>query len=301
MRFEPCWLGALNIPRRLNALELGAVKSLPQNASPNSTSASTLPQFSLLMLLVAFFSTSLSGSLLSWNCWCWTNGEDGSTHHVWDCPLSICLRIVFDVDILDFNLGIQVDSVKQPTKRNSMGSRHLSHCWTSAFDDHFNHCFVILKNVKHSTRLRRLHVWRNIISVAQFKIFVLIWGLNLVLGVSSWWCAMQPNFHAPSLWVSSNWFREECNTSKTKSKRSRPGFPSMCRPASREIFSSSVELCETEVCFWHTQLLGTNVWRPKIHKFHPEIDFESWNGPNLHCCAVFPTWQYCFKSLVWCI
>ena len=25
---------------------------------------------------------------------------------------------------------------------------------------------------------------------------------------------------------------------------------------------------------------------------------ESWNNPNLQCCAVFPTWQYCLKLLV---
>ena len=34
----------------------------------------------------------------------------------------------------------------------------------------------------------------------------------------------------------------------------------MRKPASREIISASVELCETEVCFLHTQLTGTNVW-----------------------------------------
>ena len=33
----------------------------------------------------------------------------------------------------------------------------------------------------------------------------------------------------------------------------------MREPASREIISASVELCETEVCFLHIQLVGTNV------------------------------------------
>ena len=49
------------------------------------------------------------------------------------------------------------------------------------------------------------------------------------------------------------------------SKRSRPGIPSMRKPASREINSASVELCETEVCFLHIQLMGTNV--PKCTEF----------------------------------
>ena len=30
-------------------------------------------------------------------------------------------------------------------------------------------------------------------------------------------------------------------------------------PASKEMISDSVELCETEVCFLHIQLIGTNV------------------------------------------
>ena len=60
--------------------------------------------------------------------------------------------------------------------------------------------------------------------------------------------------------------------------------------------------------FLHIQLTGTNVLLPKIHKTPPEVDFESsrspaksesWNKPSLQCCAVFPTWQYCRKSLVW--
>ena len=74
----------------------------------------------------------------------------------------------------------------------------------------------------------------------------------------------------------------------------------MREPASREIISASVELCETEVCFLHIQLVGTNVWLPKMHESPPDVDFESSrspaksessNNPNLHCCAVFPTEQ----------
>ena len=52
---------------------------------------------------------------------------------------------------------------------------------------------------------------------------------------------------------------EECNTSKTKSQRSRGNIPSMRKPASRDKTSDSVDRCVTEVCFSHIQLLGTNV------------------------------------------
>ena len=41
--------------------------------------------------------------------------------------------------------------------------------------------------------------------------------------------------------------------------KSSAGIPSNLNPASEEIISDSVELCETEVCFLHIQLIGTNV------------------------------------------
>ena len=54
------------------------------------------------------------------------------------------------------------------------------------------------------------------------------------------------------------------------------GFPvALCKPASREIISASVELCETEVCFLHIQLIGTNVWLPKTHRTPPNIPTEA--------------------------
>ena len=90
--------------------------------------------------------------------------------------------------------------------------------------------------------------------------------------------------------------------------KSSAGNPSIRYPASREMISDSVELCETAVCFLHVQLTGTNVLLPIIHKTPPEVDFEnssspakseSSSKPNRQCCTVLPTWQYCWLSLVW--
>ena len=53
----------------------------------------------------------------------------------------------------------------------------------------------------------------------------------------------------------------------------------MRKPASREIISASVELCQTEVCFLHIQLIGTNMRLPKMHRIPPDIDFESSRSP----------------------
>ena len=69
---------------------------------------------------------------------------------------------------------------------------------------------------------------------------------------------------------------------KTKTIRfhkSRAGIPSNLNPASKEMISDSVEVCETEVCFLHIQLIGTNVWLPKMHNVPPEVDFESSRSP----------------------
>ena len=56
-----------------------------------------------------------------------------------------------------------------------------------------------------------------------------------------------------------------------------------------QFIHDSVELCETEVCFLHIQLTGTNVLLPKIHKALAEVDFESSRSPATQsavlCCA----------------
>ena len=87
-------------------------------------------------------------------------------------------------------------------------------------------------------------------------------------------------------------------TKTIRSHKSRAGIPSNLNPASEEMISDSVELCETEVCFLHIRLIGTNVRLPKMHNVPPEVDSESsrspaksesWNSPSLHCLAVLPT------------
>ena len=117
------------------------------------------------------------------------------------------------------------------------------------------------------------------------------------------------------LWTSPSGFPDRSETRETfpttepnRSHNSRAGKPSSLNPVSREIISDSVELWETDGCFLHIQLLGTNVWLPKTHNVPPEVDFESsrspeksesWNSPNLHYLVLLPTWQYCLYSLVW--
>ena len=52
-------------------------------------------------------------------------------------------------------------------------------------------------------------------------------------------------------------------TETIRSHNSRAGIQSNLNPASKEMISDSVELCETKVCFLHIQLIGTYVWLPR--------------------------------------
>ena len=59
--------------------------------------------------------------------------------------------MVFGVDVFDLDFGIQIDSIEQPIKRNSVGPGNMSHCRTSAFNDHLDHSFIVLKT--HTIKL----------------------------------------------------------------------------------------------------------------------------------------------------
>ena len=53
-------------------------------------------------------------------------------------------------NIFDLDLWIKIEPVEQPIICNSVGPRIVSRRWTTAFDDHLCHCFVVLKNVHQS-------------------------------------------------------------------------------------------------------------------------------------------------------
>ena len=51
------------------------------------------------------------------------------------CEISLCqyvCELVFGVDVFDLDLGVQIDSVKQPIKSNSVGSGSMPHCGASS-------------------------------------------------------------------------------------------------------------------------------------------------------------------------
>ena len=62
----------------------------------------------------------------------------------------------------------------------------------------------------------------------------------------------------------------------------------MRKPASREIILDSVELCVTDVCFLHIQLVGTNVRLPnlKVQTLIVVQCFPHDNIVGIHSCGV---------------
>ena len=115
-------------------------------------------------------------------------------------------KLIFGVNILNLDFGVQVDSVEQPIKSNSVGSGHVSHRWTSSFDDHLDDSFVVFKNVQLRFTLRRMCVCGYIIHIRQMlnlSLSLFSWCLDLVfidgiiscpaqvsLGLSTWSCSV---------------------------------------------------------------------------------------------------------------
>ena len=57
-------------------------------------------------------------------------------------------ELVFGVDVFDLDFGIQIDSIEQPIESNSVGSGNMSHCRIPSFNDHLDHCFIVLKHIQ---------------------------------------------------------------------------------------------------------------------------------------------------------
>ena len=67
------------------------------------------------------------------------------------CEIPLCQNVcelVFGVDVFHSDLRVQIDSIEQPIKSNSMSSGNVSHCRTSAFQNHFNYSFIVFKHIQ---------------------------------------------------------------------------------------------------------------------------------------------------------
>ena len=143
------------------------------------------------------------------------------------------------------------------------------------------------------------HAWWNVINIGQIEM-----GVHGLVGICfrmfGWLFA--DKFHRDSLtsWVLLVWFGTEWHTSITKSHRSWARIPSMRKPASREMISASVELCENWSLFlahptyWHKCSASENAQNSSwcwlgIFKVSCKIRvlIKSWSA--LLCCVSHKT------------
>ena len=73
----------------------------------------------------------------------------------------------FGVNVFDLDLGVQIDSIKQPVKSNSVGPGNMSHGRASSLYDHLDHCFVVFKDIQQSFLTRRMDVRGKKINIVQ--------------------------------------------------------------------------------------------------------------------------------------
>ena len=67
------------------------------------------------------------------------------------CEIPFCqdvCKLVLGVNVFDLNLGIEINSIKQPIKSNSVGPGNMSHRWTSAFHNHLDNSLIVFKHIK---------------------------------------------------------------------------------------------------------------------------------------------------------
>ena len=190
----------------------------------------------------------------------------------WEVALCqyVC-ELVFGVVMFDLDFGIEVDSVTQPIWRDLRGSCYVSHHRTPSFDDHLDHCLVVFKMyncASHWAELAFVVTWSGFDNWSTFWLtFFVELRIKHVQAVSA------------ALLVDDFLLFDECNTSITTSHKSRAGNPSIRKTSIQRNnirfcgavrhWRLSVELWDTDVCFLHIELMGTNARISKIHKTLP--------------------------------
>ena len=61
-------------------------------------------------------------------------------------------ELVLGVDVFNLDFGVQIGSIEQPIKSNSVGPGNMSHRWTSAFHNHFDYSFIVLNTYNKEPR-----------------------------------------------------------------------------------------------------------------------------------------------------
>ena len=214
------------------------------------------------------------------------------------CEVSVrphACELVFGVSVFDLDFGVQMDSIEQPIKNNSVGSGNMSHCRTSSLYDHLDHCFVVFKHIQQSFLMRRLDVWRNKINIIQIvdhslrllaPVIRMMQTTGLPFYHGSELCFQglkrsdpinqEREYHPTSILRPRKWFLILLNCAKLK-------FVS-CTSNWLERMTSQNAQCSTHSRFWVLKISCTiGVLRQSQSALFGSV----------------PTWQYCPYSHVW--
>ena len=67
------------------------------------------------------------------------------------CEIPFCqdvCELILGVNVFDLDFWVKISPIKQPIKSNSMSSGNMSHRWTPAFHNHFDHSLIVLKHIQ---------------------------------------------------------------------------------------------------------------------------------------------------------
>ena len=214
------------------------------------------------------------------------------------CETTFCqdvCKLVLGVDVFDLDLRIKINSIEQPIKSNSVV---LETCLIVGFL-----LFIIILmtpslSSKTYNRTSRFADWtfegtKSMSCTTSIKLQDLFSHLRV----------------APWHLKHKKYFQRQKQLDPTIPEQANHPISVLCPQRQFQILLN----CEKQLFVSCTSNLLEQMYdcqKKKKHNVPPEVDFESsrspaksesWNSPNLHCSAVFPTWQYCLYSLVWWI
>ena len=167
--------------------------------------------------------------------------------------------------------GVQIDSIEQPIKSNSVGSGNTSHCRASSLYDHLDHCSVVFKHIQHSFLTRRMDVWGNKINIVliinhSMRFLFLFW---VVWGVERTWFAHK----SLRAWLLKFVFPRTADDQIPWIKCGFSIQPQLCIQGNDFWFCWTVR--KLKFVSYTSNWFGTNLWLPKMHNVPPDVDFES--------------------------
>ena len=178
------------------------------------------------------------------------------------CEISLCqyvCELVFGVILFDLDLGVQIDSINNQSRATLWV---LETCLTVGLLPFL----IILITASLSSNTCNNASWREECTFEETKSTlsrssIIPWDF---IRFESLWGFARTKFVHGSLRSWLVWYVFPWTTATIRYHKSSAGIPSNLNPVSKEMIADSVELCETEVCFLHMQLIGTNVWLPKF-------------------------------------